>query len=1031
MKILAKIILQFILVLALSFTLIPSADQIVFAENQNQADLPVSFTVISTGQEDIELALSAPSYQILDIQIEGQTFDQLLVPGTTSSTTPGQPQLPISSKLFAVPPQAKITIEITNDVHHELEGIYRLAPVPLPASLDETSTSKNLWDHSQTGYIKQSDPSQAITEPVRIAEEAWIRDQRVIRLEYSPFLYNTESGSLVWYPSIKVKIHFDFQVGNADSALSIDKSKLKISPYQAILANLLLNYEQAKYWQTDNIPTQTLVTPPSTGERLRIVIDEDGIYKLTYDVLSQVYPELLEFDPRQLHMTNQGEDVAIHIVGENDGSFDPEDYIIFYGQRFHGNHLAELYKNENQNWWVYLRQTADGGYYNWKPELNALMLEKYTKENIYWLYGHSTDGLRMETADGNPGDNSNRPVENYRETVRAEQSWVWKTSSMFNGEESWFWELITTAGSVFEYQVTATSKTNNGPPAIIRAEFVSEVGNFDTIPDHHTKMYLNSNGLGESAGYYWFGKSRFSFEQEVTASTILEGANTFGIQAINDVQYAIPKYYFDWFEIEYNRLFVAQDNAIIFTSPLTGTQKYQVTGFTDTSGLWVLDITDNLKPVRVQIPDDAVNSGQVTISLDHDDLSIAMDGLGKTITSDQVSYYQSPDWSAMGAGADYVFITHKSLLAATQTLANHKMDSGITTLVIDVNDLYNEFNYGIYNPIAIKNFLGYTFEDWVTTPTYALLVGDGHWNFLEHNLDEYGAGPQLMPPHLAWVDPWQGEVDSANLLATIVGDDPIPDVMIARLPVNSEAELNAYIDKLIDYQSAPQSNWEYNHIFATEDPDLSGDFTTFAENIVGQYIDPHAYANPVKVYQEDFGCDSNNSPNCDDARSALINAINDGSLILNYIGHASVQWWSHEQLFTPSYFDDLTNIGKLPVILSLTCLDGYWNLPANKIGPSMIEEIVRLENTGAIAAFSPTGLGVSTGHDYIHQGFYHSLMNDGIWELGSAALNGKLQLYQSGANFDLLNTYTIFGDPSLQIRNPFSTTKIFLPLVSR
>jgi uncharacterized membrane protein len=47
-------------------------------------------------------------------------------------------------------------------------------------------------------------------------------------------------------------------------------------------------------------------------------------------------------------------------------------------------------------------------------------------------------------------------------------------------------------------------------------------------------------------------------------------------------------------------------------------------------------------------------------------------------------------------------------------------------------------------------------------------------------------------------------------------------------------------------------------------------------------------------------------------------------------------------------------------------------------------------------------------------------MNDGIWELGSAALNGKLWLYQTGSNLDLLHTYTVFGDPALQIRNPFS-----------
>jgi uncharacterized membrane protein len=72
-----------------------------------------------------------------------------------------------------------------------------------------------------------------------------------------------------------------------------------------------------------------------------------------------------------------------------------------------------------------------------------------------------------------------------------------------------------------------------------------------------------------------------------------------------------------------------------------------------------------------------------------------------------------------------------------------------------------------------------------------------------------------------------------------------------------------------------------------------------------------------------------------------------------------------------------------------------------------------------VAAFSPTGLGVSTGHDILHKGFYESLMTDANWELGAAAQKGKLRLFESGSYVDLLHTYTIFGDPTLQIQNPF------------
>jgi hypothetical protein len=93
----------------------------------------------------------------------------------------------------------------------------------------------------------------------------------------------------------------------------------------------------------------------------------------------------------------------------------------------------------------------------------------------------------------------------------------------------------------------------------------------------------------------------------------------------------------------------------------------------------------------------------------------------------------------------------------------------------------------------------------------------------------------------------------------------------------------------------------------------------------------------------------------------------------------------------------------------------------------MIEELVRREASGAIAAFSPTGLGVSSGHDMLHQGFYDALMNDGVSELGLAVKNSKDLLYETGMNPDLLHTYTIFGDPALRIRIP---RMIFLPLTT-
>ena len=81
-------------------------------------------------------------------------------------------------------------------------------------------------------------------------------------------------------------------------------------------------------------------------------------------------------------------------------------------------------------------------------------------------------------------------------------------------------------------------------------------------------------------------------------------------------------------------------------------------------------------------------------------------------------------------GADYIIITHHDFITGAQTLADDRAAQGLRTMVVDVDDVYDQFTDGIFNPIAIKAFLKYAYFNWqAPAPAYVLLVGDGHWNF--------------------------------------------------------------------------------------------------------------------------------------------------------------------------------------------------------------------------------------------------------------------------------------------------------------
>ena len=97
-----------------------------------------------------------------------------------------------------------------------------------------------------------------------------------------------------------------------------------------------------------------------------------------------------------------------------------------------------------------------------------------------------------------------------------------------------------------------------------------------------------------------------------------------------------------------------------------------------------------------------------------------------------------------------------------------------------------------------------------------------------------------MPPNLAFVDPWQGEVDSANLLAAVVGDDILADVLIGRVPVALVAEFNTIIGKILDYESSATASWQQEILFAVDDPDAAGDFEALAQGLIDRLCDRFA-----------------------------------------------------------------------------------------------------------------------------------------------------------------------------------------------
>jgi hypothetical protein len=983
--------------------------------------LTAGVRVVRADQDGVVLDVTVPTYTVEKVVVASGTFQRLQVDGLEQLTQPDLPQLPKAVALIGIPPEAQISVHILQDDAIPVRDRWRLllAPSPLPAQ-----------DEAQPGRWQSSDNSELLTglsiypaRPMRIVETAWMRDQQLARLEVYPFQYQPASASLVWHRHLVVEVRFE-KTGQTDRALAEARALVTATvpdaSFEAILSRTLVNYEVARAWRgtpaTASRAAAFSLQSPWTEPRYRIGVNQDGLYRITYADLQAAGFITSSIDPRHFHMTNQGSTVALQVSGEADGQFNSGDFILFYGQKLRGDKLAAQYASEGDNYLTY-PDTC------WKAEFNAFMVERYTNENVYWLTVETTPGLRITTVNGTPGGSAPQAAY-YTATVRAEQSHRWRTFTM-TGEDPFFWEFVSVGDpanvATSTFTTTLTALSGSVYSATVRGEVVATTSSSGVNPDHHTRFVWN-NAAVPLEDSTWDGPRRHRFTGQVASADLHEGTNdlNLGLERVTGLNG--DTLLFDWFELDYRRRLQAENDQLIFTGDQIGARRYQV-GNLSSSSVYIYDVSDPLAPRRVLSPAVTSNSGVYTASFEvtHTQpvtyfvASAAAIRLPKTVTK----YAPSIDLTSPANRADYIMITPRAFVTTVQRLADYREAQGLRVQIVDLDDVFNQFTDGIYHPIAIKAFLQHAYEQWQQpAPQYVLLVGDGHSNFNAYSITtKWNTVPPFtpiyMPPNLSWVDPWQGEVDSANLLATVAGADLLPEMFIGRMPVSSAEELNRIISKTIAYESAPSQDWQRRLTFiADSTPDSAGDFVALSEEAIHSYAPPGFAAD--RIYEDDFGC--TNVVPCPAVNYAITNTLNQtGALLLNYVGHGSTYRWSHESILVGADLSSVTNLDRLPVILSWTCLDGFWSHFDTQIESGLMEGMLRSPNGGAVATFSPTGLGVATGHDALQRGFYRAVFEDGVQRLGPATLAAKLELYAAGHDYDLLNTFTILGDPALRL----------------
>lgn len=523
--------------------------------------------------------------------------------------------------------------------------------------------------------------------------------------------------------------------------------------------------------------------------------------------------------------------------------------------------------------------------------------------------------------------------------------------------------------------------------------------------NHAVSLALNGIPIGE---VQWSGRSLHEATLILPASSLLTSNNLtltpLGSTLVREISYM------DWVEIAYARSYTPVDQRLEFSGP---GGSYVIPGFNGAAvDIW--DITDPGLPRLVA--GYVADSSSVRWS---DPMPrrylVQAQSAGRAFSA--LQWFDQPDLHSSLNEADYLAITYNpagssAWSAALAPLLARRTAQGYRTRAIDVQWIYDQFGDGRVDPGAIRAFIDYAYHHWTApAPSYVLLVGDGSDDPHDYENTLGQPATNFIPPYLAYVDPWIGETAADNRYVTVAGNDDIPDLHLGRFPASSLADVQVMVGKTLAYeQTDPEAAWLKHVLLVADNPDDAGDFHALSDSLL-----PLLPTGSIATTQYYHAGD-----NVLVFRADLVNNLNAGQLFVNYIGHAGFDVWADPSLYTINSIDQLTNTG-LPIMLPMTCYTGHYQ---KNWAPSLAEHELRrtysVSNTvryaGAVASWSPTGLGIANGHDYLNRGILDSVLNKGFRRLGPATLVGKLALAEQ-ANLapDLLNTYLIFGDPALQI----------------
>jgi len=426
-------------------------------------------------------------------------FTHLQAETMANPTEPGAPLLPYAEIKVAIPANGSVLISLDKQAGKTLQLSHRILPVPAVRSGGGPDETEFLLDEA-----KYAGSKSGLVET--LAAQRY-RNSSFVPIQLHPFAYDGK-----YRLTVCDRISFTVTVqGNIGQ-----KSNLPVDELSDLLFGQMINPAQARQWQS---PQRTEVKYADFSRSdwwIQIKTDRDGIFKLTPSQLSML--PLTDVDPATFRMfTTGGEvqstsisytgpvfrEIPLYVAGEADGSFDSQDYILFYGRDRDGFEMNQA--------------VSTGQYYN-----------PYSQECVYWLtFGEGFSGppLRINLESAQTAWQT--AVSTTPESARLENETYQRLPIGFDWYSA---KLFGTASADYQYTLnledvdTAQTQTLS---LYLRQEYLRNGSN----TEHRTRLTVNGSPLlynGNPQEWYWVGLSPITISY--TGSVFQPGNNALPFQ---------------------------------------------------------------------------------------------------------------------------------------------------------------------------------------------------------------------------------------------------------------------------------------------------------------------------------------------------------------------------------------------------------------------------------------------------------------------------------------------------------------------